>query len=137
MLKILSFLLGCLSLLGTIKCNASAAGFLPTETPSFQSDFKNVNVWQEITDLTGKAKCISNSPLVVESGALHVDYGVQITIPANDVSSAAADLTLNAWVLISPQGAFGIQQYNTTFSKGLHQNGVELDLAFQGRFPRV
>jgi hypothetical protein len=73
----------------------------------------------------------------VESGALHVDYGVQITIPANDVSSAAADLTLNAWVLISPQGAFGIQQYNTTFSKGLHQNGVELDLAFQGRFPRV
>jgi hypothetical protein len=130
---LLSILLGTIFLSGAVKCGANAAE-IPA-APAFQFNFKDANGRQEISDLTGKAKCISNSPLVVENGALHVDYGAQITIPAKDVPSAAADFTLSAWVLISTQGAFGIQQYNPIFSKGLHQNGVELDLAIQGQFP--
>jgi hypothetical protein len=125
-------LLGCCALLGAIESGVAAPEAAP---PSFHFDFKDAGKQEEIADQTGKAQLFFSSPAVVENGALHIDYGAKITVPAANVPDTRGDFTLGAWVVLSNIGAFGIQEYNPIFSKGLHENQVELNLAVQGELP--
>jgi hypothetical protein len=106
-----------------------------TPPPAFHFNFQNAAGQKEFADETNQARVLSSVPLVVEHGALRVDYGAQITIPTQFVPDTTRDYTLCAWVAFSGVGAFGIQSYHPLFSKGFYPGAVDLDFAIGGGLP--
>jgi Concanavalin A-like lectin/glucanases superfamily/Beta-galactosidase len=124
----------CSAALLLISGLSSSAETVESE-PLLHFNFKNAGGSQEITDLTGKVRASSPVPIVVERGAVHLDYGAQLTIPAADLPDFSKDFTLALWVAVSTKGNFGGQQYNPILSQGFYDVGVNIGLAVQDHIP--
>ena len=102
---------------------------------AFHFDFKNANGKKELLDETSSQQCFSEAPLKVEDGALHIDYGAKIFIPAEKLPDTSKDFTLSVWVAVSKQSVHGIQQYHPILTKGLYNQKLDFDLALQDMMP--
>lgn len=94
-------------------------------------DFKNAQDKKEITDTTGKQKCISKTcNFVVQDEALRIDSGASICIPADKFPSIEKEFSISFWVV---KGYFG--DIAPLFFKGIHPEPIQFLISISGESP--
>lgn len=97
----------------------------------FHFDFKDALNKNEITDKTGKIKCLSkNRDFVIQKDALRIAPCAEIYIPSENLPELKKELTVSAWILKK-----STPEYAPILFKGAHPEPIQFLFTLSWRYP--